>query len=261
MILNCQTIHAENDIQGTASEEPTRRRHDRKIQVQREGSAGKGRAPSLPPQSQFSYWPALLAAERPSRTREEIENAEKSGDVREKVGQESEVHRCNSSSIVQRIVTHSTRCEYLYRPDNNSATTNLRSTSKSEIRPRTEKRAHRGPSPRWGGGTRIYGQDLGVGKDQPPIIDRDRPPMHRRPLVTTTPGPAHCRVVLDDLPDDIGRGAPADQHPAPGTRHASGPARTPAPAIIPSLFRSRRRRSADGALIGLQQACAIVPVG
>ena len=67
--------------------------------------------------------------------------------------------------------------------------------------------------------TRIDGQVLGVGEDQSPVVDRDRPPMHRRSLVPTTTGVGHCRIVLDDLPDDVGRGAPADQHPDTDRQH------------------------------------------
>ena len=61
--------------------------------------------------------------------------------------------------------------------------------------------------------TRINGQVLGVDEGQSPVVDRDSPPMHRRPHVPTTARVGHCRVVRDDLPDDVGRGAPANQLP------------------------------------------------
>lgn len=54
---------------------------------------------------------------------------------------------CNSSSIVQRIVTHGTRCEYLYRPDNNSATTHCGQPATSGIRP-PEAQTGANPAPR-----------------------------------------------------------------------------------------------------------------
>lgn len=41
-------------------------------------------------------------------------------------------------------------------------------------------------------------------------------------------------MVLDDFPDDIGRGAPADQHPARNRTCTNTD-----PAVIPSLFRPR----------------------
>lgn len=63
---------------------------------------------------------------------------------------------------------------------------------------------------------RIDGQVFGVGKDQPPVVERDRPPMHRRPLVPTTTRVGHRRVILDHLTGEIGPGAPADQHPELG---------------------------------------------
>lgn len=81
-----------NDIHGISREEATRRRHDRKIGYSEKRSAGDLRTPFPSPKSQFKPLAALLAAERPSRTREEVEGAEKGGDVREEVRQESEVH-------------------------------------------------------------------------------------------------------------------------------------------------------------------------
>ncbi len=62
-------------------------------------------------------------------------------------------------------------------------------------------------------GARIDGQIFGVGEDQSPVVERDRPPMHWRPLMPTAAGIGRCRVVLDDFTGDVGLGASANQDP------------------------------------------------
>ena len=63
MILNGRPIRTENDIHGISREEPSAAQTQPEAPVQRKGSTGKIRAPLLPPHSQFSYWPAQLAAQ------------------------------------------------------------------------------------------------------------------------------------------------------------------------------------------------------